>query len=136
MKPFNEITLLNTITIAYSKFNKVNTSTEEEHTADWLVLRNKDGAKIKVNFSDIRYAQSDGNYVKIVTIENNYLERVRLKNIRDVLPHKNFVKISKSVIVNIAYVTKVDADHLSIEEVIFPISRVYKKELLDAYQGK
>jgi len=56
---------------------------------------------------DIRYIQADGYYVKIVGPASEKLIRISLKKLDNILP-SSFLRLNKSIMVNTAYISRVD----------------------------
>ncbi|MDZ7755775.1 LytTR family transcriptional regulator DNA-binding domain-containing protein [Rhodohalobacter sp.] len=81
---------------------------------------------------DIRYIQSDGNYVRIYLADENkppILERCTLKHCESILPDDYFRKIHRSTIVNLLHVVQVEGDQLMLKDgTTLKMARRIKKE--------
>ena len=94
-----------------------------------LVL--KDGYDtVKIDFFDIKWLKSDDNYTEIVTSNRRVIQRLTLKALHDMLPQNQFVRVHRSFVVNINFVSKVSYDFLLIGMEKIPISRKKKSEVL------
>ncbi len=70
----------------------------------------KAGQKLHIiPIKDIIYIQSDGDYVQLVTEKSNYLKEETMKFFETSLPKKSFVRIHRSYIVNIEYVSRIES---------------------------
>ena len=70
-----------------------------------LKIQNNYGS-IFIKKNDIIYIEADGNYSKIHTTEGLEMSSKNLGKFEQILINDNFVKISKSLIINILYLTK------------------------------
>jgi len=86
--------------------------------------------KVRVTKADITHIQGASNYIWVFTIENDYLTYLSMAEMASYLPSKNFVRIHRSYIVNIAQIIKIDANTVYMprgREI--PIAESFKKEL-------
>lgn len=65
---------------------------------------------ISVFVSDVIWIQSVGNYVKFHTYNGPVLSTFTMKELIDKLPDKKFCRVSRSIIVNVAWVSWFDKD--------------------------
>jgi DNA-binding LytR/AlgR family response regulator len=87
----------------------------------------KDGTvSHKVPFDELLYAQAYGNFVKVITAQQTIVTAMTMRQMEEALPERDFARIHKSFIVNIAKVTKVDGNLAFIGDLHFPIGAVYK----------
>ncbi|WP_179352092.1 LytR/AlgR family response regulator transcription factor [Winogradskyella vidalii] len=86
--------------------------TEFKKTGDYLFI--KSGQKhIRINFNDIEYLESQKEYVCIHLIHSEPVRTlIRLKNIEDVLPSANFMRIHRSFIVNLNHIVTVERNQI------------------------
>ncbi len=69
----------------------------------------KTGSKIRIIYIDeIRYLESQDDYVMIYTEEGKYLKQNTMKYFEDHLPAKSFVRVHRSYIVRIDYVEQIE----------------------------
>ncbi|MBK9631476.1 MAG: response regulator transcription factor [Saprospiraceae bacterium] len=114
-------------------FNEtLNASTTSETTItnpEFIFI--KDGTKkVKVNFEDLLFLKSEGNYISFVTKEKSTLSLMTSKEIEDKLP-TYFRRVHRSYIVNLKKVDSVSSEELSISKYNIPISQKHRKEVLD-----
>lgn len=133
VKPFDKNDLYTSIEIALSNFsNKAEAAQdkqEEEPTSEAMFI--KDGtAFIKIKFEDIWFIKSDGNYVSIKTEQKKHLIRKTLKEFGATLPANNFFQVSKSYIINLAYIDSVHSDHVLVKQQEIPIGREFKEDFI------
>jgi hypothetical protein len=69
----------------------------------------KTGNKIQVVLvQDILFLQAEGDYVRIFTLEGKYLKEQTMKYFEEHLPYHQFVRVHRSVIVNVEMISRVD----------------------------
>lgn len=138
VKPFEEKDLYTTIEITMSNF-------EERAVHDEVNKKNKNLTKKsifvkdshlyrKIIFKDILYIKSDNVYIEIYTTEKTYVVRSTLKDFLKKLPEDDFIRTSKSYIINIKHVQAMNSRDVIIDDKMIPISKEYKpiiQKLLD-----
>lgn len=85
----------------------------------------------RVDFDDIKYIESDRDYVKIVKEGENLMLLQTLKHWENMLPGKNFARVHKSYIVNISRIDKIIGNQIKIGDTVIPIGRYYKEDFMD-----
>lgn len=86
--------------------------TEIKKTGDYLFI--KSGQKhIRINFNDIEYLEAQKEYVYIYLKNSAPVKTlIRLKNIEEVLPKDNFMRIHRSFIVNLNHIVTVERNRI------------------------
>lgn len=85
----------------------------------------------RVDFDDIKYIESDKDYVKIIRIGENLMLLQTLKHWESMLPERGFARVHKSYIVNISRIDKIVGNQIKIDNATIPIGRHYKQDFLD-----
>ena len=67
----------------------------------------QDGKRFEVPVADLFYAESVDNRVFLYTVAESYETRLKLYELEDMLKEKTFLRISKSMIVNLMKITSV-----------------------------
>ena len=91
---------------------------------DYVFIRS-DRLDIKVLKINIIYISAVKDYVKLVTLDKNYLVRKNLKTFNKDILDDNFIRISRSVIVNIDKITLVDRNMVYLSDLRFKIGLKY-----------
>jgi DNA-binding LytR/AlgR family response regulator len=60
--------------------------------------------------ADILYLQSEGDYVLIITADGKYLKEQTMKYFEMHLPRSQFVRIHRSYIINVTYISSIESD--------------------------
>lgn len=105
--------------VSFSRFNTaVDRLIADTFQAGAKVIKNQfffadvDGGKAKVNFSDIVYIESSGNYVKIIGNKTKLITHRSLNSIQEILPPEDFIRVHKSYIVSINFIESYKAGKL------------------------
>jgi DNA-binding LytR/AlgR family response regulator len=90
-----------------------------------------DGKIVKVYFDDILYIEGLKEYVRIVCRDARLVTLESLKNLEDLLPADNFVRVHKSYIVAKNKVQSLNGNMLEIGKQKIPISRGKRDEIVE-----
>ena len=101
-----------------------------EESKDYLFVKSI-GSLHKVLYSDILYVKGAVDYIEIYTKTKKYLVNSSLNSIEATLPQDRFVRIHRSHIVSIDYVTKIENNYVIINNEELKISDTYKSILLE-----
>lgn len=128
LKPFTKDDLYTAIEIAFSNYDE---SRDKQLKKDSIVL--KTGYDyIKLKFSEIIFIESNDNYVSInIGSEKPLVSRTTLLDMTDKLPSSTFTRINRSVIINHAFIKKVETDQVIVEDFSFSITPKSRHELLE-----
>ncbi len=86
--------------------------------------------KHEIFLKDIKWIEALGDYVKIVTEENNLLVLATMKSFEAELPEDKFLRIHKSYIVNVGKIDRFSSRKVEVGDYEMPLSR-NKTHLLD-----
>lgn len=92
---------------------RVRTVLKEVENHKWLerFIVKKSGEYFLVNANDVFWIEADGNYINIVTSDSKYFVRYTLTGFENHLDSAQFFRISRSVIVNIDWISKIEDHH-------------------------
>ena len=100
----------------------------EEETGDFIIIKSK-LKKLKIYIAKIRFIEAFGDYVKVVTDNNEHLVLSTMKAFELYLDNPKLVRVHKSFIVNVDRIDKFNSKVAEIGSETIPLSR-NKKELL------
>ncbi len=103
---------------------------KEEANEDFIFIKNE-GKFIKVKHLDIRYIESYGEYAKIYLDNSMIMSRLSLSKIIDNLPSNRFIRIHRSYIINVSFLSHLEGNQVTIKDKKIPVSRGKKEELLN-----
>jgi DNA-binding LytR/AlgR family response regulator len=95
-------------------------------TRQYFFIKNN-GRYERVNLSDILYIESNGNYLKIVTVEKTSLIHMGIQKMQDALPMNQFCRIHRSYIVALDRIQSFDQYMVYLPgHIIIPVGKEYK----------
>jgi len=108
---------------------KQGSKNETEKAEDHFFIK-VDSKFEKIFYSEVLFIEAMQNYIKIVTVNANYLTLLSMKALLKELPSSQFLQVHKSYIINIDKIKTIDGNQLLIDESKIPISRGLKNELI------
>ena len=124
LKPFEFERFL----IAVTKVKTAQTEKYKEESGgvkDFIFL-NIQKKKVKILFSEIIYIESQQEYIRIVTINKEYLSKMSTHEIESLLPSGLFKRIHRSYIISISKIVSYTAEIVELKGVSIPIGRGYR----------
>ena len=132
VKPYGMKDINAGIELAINNHKNVSSLKNEEGN-----LFNSDNLFVKVNSrlvriepKDILFVEAKGDYVLFKTKEKGYIVHSTIKNIESKLDPATFVKVHRSYIVNVNHIVDIEENNLLIGDLVIPISRGQKGNLL------
>jgi len=86
--------------------------------------------QIKLSYDQIYYVEAFADYVKLYTNEKRYITLQTMKNMELKLPKDKFIRVHRSFIVGLKYITSFNSSELEIGSVKIPVGKNYKDEFL------
>ncbi|MFV0520445.1 MAG: LytR/AlgR family response regulator transcription factor [Lachnospirales bacterium] len=96
-----------------------------------LLVKTKMGVR-KIKFKNIIYLESDGHYIKAVTVSEEVVFLDTLKNLEGSLDNDIFFRSNSCYIVNLAFVKEVIDNYATVGNFKLQVSRSRKKAFLEA----
>ena len=90
----------------------------------------------KINFDEILFVESSGNYMEFITKDKKVLSRLTLKETLELLPANRFFRVHKSYIVAIEQVEKIVNSRIVVADYEIPISQSFKEEFFKVLETK
>lgn len=112
--------------------NETIKNTVESNTTDFLFIK-ADRRFYKISFSDIKFIEGLKDYVVIHTNQQKLITAMNLKTIHQKVSGENFIRVSKSYVVNADYIDSFDNHNIYVEDAEIPIGEVYKAEFFTKY---
>jgi len=148
VKPFNNDSLHTSIQIAIHNFALVNKPTDPKPVADskddsgketLLFFNNYFFVKHNYRFNkfsldELLFAESDNNYIKLVTTSKKIALRVSLQYIAEKFNHPALVRVHRGFIVNIKNIDSFNEEEIIIGPHQIPIGRNYKDDFLRSFR--
>ncbi len=109
-------------------------NTIESNTNDFLFIKS-DRRFYKLNFEEIKFIEGLKDYVVIHTKTQKLITAMNLKTTHQKLPAQNFLRVSKSYVVNINFIDSFDNHNVYIDESEIPLGEVFRAEFFRVYSG-
>ena len=100
-----------------------------------FIFVRSDRKMIKINFSDINYVESLSDYIKIYLADKTIITRETITNIEAKLPQEYFLRIHRSFIISISKIESFTNEFIEVNKKAIPISRSYKKDVLNRLEN-
>lgn len=127
LKPVSAKRFDTAIKKAQRNTSALNRQTKEEH-----IFVRSNFRKVRVDYSDIKWVEALGDYVKLITEKKNILVLTSMKAFEQKLPENRFLRIHKSYIINLDRVENFNTTAVQVCGKQMPLSRKRKSRLLDA----
>jgi DNA-binding LytR/AlgR family response regulator len=85
--------------------------------------------QVRLEIDQLRYIESQGNYVRFVTAAQSILSRLTMAEASALLPGNRFIRVHRSYIVNKAMIQRIDKYSVFIGESELPIGRGYSSAI-------
>jgi len=138
LKPISFDRLLQAINKYLEENIPINSNIKEElilEKSDFIFVRS-DRKMVKINFSDIYYIESLGDYLKIHLHDKIIVTRETITSIEAKLPKNEFLRIHRSFIVSIQKIESFTNEFIEINKKAIPISRNYKNAVIERLDNK
>jgi DNA-binding LytR/AlgR family response regulator len=91
---------------------------------------------IRINYADVSYIESLGDFVNIL-LQNGEkkIALVSLKNLEQQLPAAQFIRISRTQMVNKNKITAIDNIAVSLDKIVLNIGKTYSETVLQSVLG-
>ena len=130
LKPISFERLLQAIN-RYFEVNtqQIETQSQPSETNDFIFVRS-DRRMLKITFKDIIFIESLSDYLKIHLKDQSIITRETISAIEAKLPQKDFLRIHRSYIVNLANIESFTNEEMIVNGKALTISRSYKKDVI------
>ena len=113
----NEIVLYNKRTKPAPEAAVVKTGTESPFLVNDAVFIKADNAFERVQYDDIFFIEANGNMVTIFTKNRDYHIRKSMKEIEEILPSNDFLRVQKSYIVHLGQIESFNTKEITLKKV-------------------
>lgn len=112
---------------AVQKFMDIQSQPETPQIAHEFTFFRCDRKMVKINFNDLLYTESCGDYIKLHTHQETRITRETIATIIQKLPEQYFIRTHRSFIINISKIDSFTNEHINIGRSSIPISRSYRE---------
>ena len=85
------------------------------------------GKLVKVSHSTVLYAQSIKDYLMLYTTNGNLIVHMTMKYLSDLLPEGTFIRVHRSFIVNLSFISSIGKSQIDIGQIQIPIGDSIRK---------
>lgn len=128
LKPFSPSRFLKACNKAYEQYGLRKSSQPGPDTAGFIFIKNG-YEEIRVELDDILYIESNGNYMQFVLGSGKLLSRLTMKEVEEMLPAPDFIRIHRSYIAARKKIHKIDKSTVWIKQAALPIGAGYAHEI-------
>jgi DNA-binding LytR/AlgR family response regulator len=125
-KPFSKDRFDKSVQKVIHYLQKDATKTNQS-TKDYFFIKT-DKKQIRLNFSEVLYIESLGDYCKLHTENGSYITHNTLKNLESSLS-EDFSRVHKSYIVNISKIDYIEGNYIKIRNDEVPIGQSFRQNI-------
>jgi len=115
---------------AIQKFLQYNNNDQDSQAAK-LIFAKSGNKLIRIDLAELLFLEGLKDYVKLYTSTGNIVVHSTMKNMEEQLsPYNNFIRVQKSYIINLKYVSEVNGNNIKIKEKEIAIGNTYKEEVM------
>lgn len=105
-----------------------------ENINDFTFIKT-DRKLVRVPFEDILYVEGLKDYLSVITKVEKLITLQSLKNMEEILPGSNFIRVHKSYIVALNKIDTLEKNRIFIGEAVIPIGETFKEGFLKRVSG-
>jgi DNA-binding LytR/AlgR family response regulator len=127
LKPFSFDRFLKAVEKVYNHYRD-NAPVIPNETNNFIFLKTEYRLE-KVNFDDILFIESRGDYLYIILKQTKILTLMTMKNLADMLPAGKFLRVHKSWLVSMDKIDAIEHGRIRIKDAVIPIGETYRNEV-------
>ncbi|MBW3520436.1 LytTR family DNA-binding domain-containing protein [Flavobacterium sp. NKUCC04_CG] len=137
LKPIHKERLLQAIEKAQTYLNYQNSATlpTAENEGENYIFIKSERKFFKVLHSDIHYIEGLKDYCIVHTSQQKLITAMNLKSISQKMKSNDFIRVSKSYVINMQHITSFDKHNVYMNTKEIPIGDIYKKPFFKKYTG-
>jgi two-component system LytT family response regulator len=128
LKPFEFERFLVAVSKVRTGGKLIQPATETQEAKDYLFL-SVQKKKVKLQFSDIVYIESQREYIRIVTTKKEFVSKMSTHEVEALLPAHLFKRIHRSYIVSVTKIDAYTAESVEVNGISIPIGRGYRDSM-------
>ncbi len=115
---------------AVQKFIDSKTQAKEVLQSDFTFFR-CDRQMRKIEFKDLKYIESCGDYIKLHTLQDTLVTRETMTHVLEKLPSSHFMRVHRSFVVSLSKIDSYTPELVTIDRNAIPISRSYREKVIE-----
>ncbi|TXG39325.1 LytR/AlgR family response regulator transcription factor [Seonamhaeicola maritimus] len=134
LKPISFERLLKAVNNYFDIYGESASNSIEISNGNEFMFVRSDRRMIKIDFDEIIYIESYSDYIKIHLKDETIVTRETISSVEAKLPNNKFMRIHRSFIISLANISSFTNEEITINKKSLPISRSYKKEVLNTLE--
>jgi len=102
--------------------------------AEGKILVKADKKLFALAFSEIRFIEGQGDYIRIHTNEHKLMVHDTIRNFLESLPEEDFMRIHKSYVINLQHIEFIEGNQVTVAGQSLPVSPAHRDELLTRFR--
>lgn len=103
--------------------------------ADNVLFVKSEGKLVRIDLSKLWFVEGLKDYVRLWTDQGKVVVHSTMKNMEETLQaHQNFIRIHKSYIVNMDFITEIDGNAVNVKGEMLAIGNTYRDEIHKLFQ--
>ncbi|TYA78440.1 LytR/AlgR family response regulator transcription factor [Seonamhaeicola marinus] len=131
LKPISFERLLKAVNNYFDTYSDINSEVTASPSGNEFMFVRSDRRMIKIDFDAIVYIESYSDYLKIHLNNETVVTRETITAVEAKLPSHKFMRIHRSFIISLSNISSFTNEEITIHKKSLPISRSYKKEVLN-----
>lgn len=128
LKPFSLSRFVKACNKANELFNLRSNATSASSNLPAIFIKSE-YEQVRVELSDILYAESVSNYIRFVMADQTIVSRLTMNEIELILPTNTFIRIHRSFIVSEQHISKIDKRSVWVLQKQLPIGEAYRDQI-------
>ena len=129
VKPFSLERFIRAVDKATENIGFRNNPNPVAKAADDHLFIKTEGKIYRINHDELLFAEANGNYTRVVTIDKTVIPAMSFYSLEQQLPATQFIKVHRSFIINKSKVRRIEGNRVFIGEQEIPIGKNYRDEL-------
>ena len=136
VKPISLERLIRSINRYHDRISrKPDSQTSDPERSNKSITIYSDKKNYRVNTSSILYVEGLKDYAMVHTDNGRLITRQTLKNLEDILPDEEFIRVHRSFIVPYQRLDSWTTYSVSIKDIEIPVGRTYRKTIMDLLEN-
>lgn len=124
LKPFSLARFLKACNKAYEHF-RLRRNKDDSHSGLLYVFIKSGYEQVRIELTDIRYVEGNGNYVVFALENKKIASRLTMSEAEALLPIADFIRVHRSYIVSKKHIQKADKKSVWIQQTEIPLGAAY-----------
>jgi DNA-binding LytR/AlgR family response regulator len=113
----------------FRKKKEIPQNKDSNRNHEFILLRS-DKKIFKINFEDILYFESTGDYIKVHCTDKKIIIHETIKNLVTQLPVDQFTRVHKSFVISVSKIRMIEGNQVNVAGGMIPIGLVFKEDLI------